>query len=175
MERRESVVCGRSSDAWHGIHRPLRGGQAIPALRLRCWLSAHLMPSLVPPLGSPDEADLIHRAREGDRSALETLLARHRPWVLNLALRMVWRRDVAEDATQEIMLKVVRHLGAFEGRSRFSTWLERADLRVFVALRPQAQLTAPGVRAEKQAAAPFRAPGKVGERHRAALGLCVGS
>lgn len=83
------------------------------------------MPPLVTPLGSPDEADLVHRAREGDRSALETLLARHRPWVLNLALRMVWRRDVAEDATQEIMLKVVRHLGGFEGRSRFSTWLYR--------------------------------------------------
>ncbi len=35
---------------------------------------------------------------------------------------MVWRREVAEDATQEILLKAVTHLGGFENRSKFSTW-----------------------------------------------------
>ena len=38
---------------------------------------------------------------------------------------MVWRREVAEDATQEILLKAVTHLGGFENRSKFSTWLYR--------------------------------------------------
>jgi RNA polymerase sigma factor (sigma-70 family) len=38
---------------------------------------------------------------------------------------MVWRREVAEDAAQEILLKAVTHLSTFEGRSRFSTWLYR--------------------------------------------------
>ena len=38
---------------------------------------------------------------------------------------MVWRREVAEDATQEILIKAVTHLGSFEGRSKFSTWLHR--------------------------------------------------
>ena len=32
---------------------------------------------------------------------------------------------MAEDATQEILLKAVMHLGGFEGRSAFSTWLYR--------------------------------------------------
>lgn len=71
-----------------------------------------------------DEA-LINHAQGGDMDALDTLVRRHQSWVFNLALRMVWRREVAEDATQEILIKAVTHLGSFEGRSKFSTWLHR--------------------------------------------------
>src|SRR5687768_11382888 len=71
------------------------------------------------------EDDLIALAKAGDLSSLDGLLRKHQPWIFNLALRMVWRREVAEDATQEILLKAVTHLGGFEGRSKFSTWLYR--------------------------------------------------
>lgn len=67
----------------------------------------------------------MEAAKAGSLSALDRLLRRHEPWIFNLALRMVWRRQVAEDATQEILLKAVTHLGTFEGRSQFSTWLYR--------------------------------------------------
>lgn len=83
-------------------------------------------PTLRPPLASDAAEDAqIAAARAGNLAALDQLLRRHRPWVFNLALRMVWRRDVAEDAAQEILIKAVTHLGSFEGRSRFSTWLYR--------------------------------------------------
>lgn len=68
---------------------------------------------------------LIAQAQGGDMDALDALVRRHQSWVFNLALRMVWRREVAEDATQEILIKAVTHLGSFEGRSKFSTWLHR--------------------------------------------------
>lgn len=71
-----------------------------------------------------DEA-LVSRSQGGDMGALDLLVRRHQSWVFNLALRMVWRRDVAEDATQEILIKAVTHLGGFENRSKFSTWLHR--------------------------------------------------
>lgn len=58
-------------------------------------------------------------------TALDALVRRHQVWVFNLALRMVWRRAVAEDATQDILIKAVTHLGSFEGRSQFRTWLHR--------------------------------------------------
>ncbi|MBL9115957.1 MAG: RNA polymerase sigma factor [Verrucomicrobiaceae bacterium] len=76
---------------------------------------------------SPVSSDehLVSLAQSGDMSALNALIRQHQPWVFNLALRMVWRRDVAEDATQEILVKAVTHLGSFEGRSKFSTWLHR--------------------------------------------------
>lgn len=86
-----------------------------------------MLPLPISPFASSDvtENELVDRAREGDLSALDALLRRHQAWIFNLALRMVWRRSVAEDATQEILLKVVTHLGTFEGRSKFSTWLYR--------------------------------------------------
>lgn len=75
--------------------------------------------------GADDDARQVAAAKAGDLAALDALLRRHRPWVLGLALRMVWRRDSAEDAAQEILAKAVTHLGGFEGRSAFSTWLYR--------------------------------------------------
>jgi RNA polymerase sigma factor (sigma-70 family) len=71
-----------------------------------------------------DEA-LVTQAKQGDMTALDTLVRRHQSWVFNLALRMVWRRTVAEDATQEILIKAVTRLSSFEGRSAFRTWLHR--------------------------------------------------
>jgi RNA polymerase sigma factor (sigma-70 family) len=82
--------------------------------------------SLRPPFAAdPEEPAWLQAAQRGDLPALDRLLRRHQPWIFNLALRMVWRREVAEDAAQEILLKAVTYLSTFEGRSRFSTWLYR--------------------------------------------------
>lgn len=73
----------------------------------------------------PTDDVLVAQARGGDLEALDTLVRRHQSWVFNLALRMVWRRDVAEDATQEILIKGVTKLSTFAGNSAFRTWLYR--------------------------------------------------
>jgi len=78
----------------------------------------------MPELTDSDES-LVTLAQQGDMAALDELVRRHQAWVFNLALRMVWRREVAEDAAQEILIKAVTHLGSFEARSRFTTWLHR--------------------------------------------------
>ncbi len=49
--------------------------------------------------GSRD-AVLVRSALDGRREALEELVRRHQPWVFNIALRMLWNRVDAEDATQ---------------------------------------------------------------------------
>jgi RNA polymerase sigma factor (sigma-70 family) len=72
----------------------------------------------------PDE-ELVAKAQSGDRDALEGLVRRHQAWVFNIATRMVWRRDLAEDATQEILIKVVTKLSTYRGQSQFRTWLYR--------------------------------------------------
>jgi RNA polymerase sigma factor (sigma-70 family) len=74
---------------------------------------------------SESDDHLLAQARSGNLDALDGLVRRHQAWVFNLALRMVWRRETAEDATQEILIKAVTNLSSFEGKSAFRTWLYR--------------------------------------------------
>jgi RNA polymerase sigma-70 factor, ECF subfamily len=75
--------------------------------------------------GGPSEEELVRRAAEGDRTALEQLLRRHHDRIHLLCLRMCRDRQDADDATQEALLAVVRGLPRFDGRAAFSTWVYR--------------------------------------------------
>lgn len=68
---------------------------------------------------------LIERATTGDRAALEMVLAGVQDLVFNLSLRMLGTFHDAEDASQDILLKVMTHLSAFKGESSFTTWVFR--------------------------------------------------
>jgi len=68
---------------------------------------------------------LIKRATTGDRAALEMVLAGVQDLVFNLSLRMLGTFHDAEDASQDILLKVMTHLSAFKGESSFTTWVFR--------------------------------------------------
>src|SRR2546427_12952719 len=72
-----------------------------------------------------EDRALVARARSGDRKALEELVQRHQAWIYNIAIRMLYHPQDAEDATQEILIKVLTRLSSFEGRSSFRTWLYR--------------------------------------------------
>src|SRR5246127_2523097 len=72
-----------------------------------------------------EDQGLAMRACEGDRKALEDLIREHQGWIYNIALRMLFHPQDAEDATQEILVKVLTRLSSFEGRSSFRTWLYR--------------------------------------------------
>ena len=52
--------------------------------------------------GSVD-ADLVEQAKNGDRSALEKVVLRHQAWIYNIAIRMVFRPQDAEEVTQEVL------------------------------------------------------------------------
>src|SRR5262245_46886140 len=72
-----------------------------------------------------EDRTLVTRARSGNRAALEALVQRHQGWIYNIAVRMLYHPQDAEDATQEILIKAVTQLSSFEGRSSFRTWLYR--------------------------------------------------
>ncbi len=73
----------------------------------------------------PQDSELVTSARAGSRESLELLITRHQAWIYNIARRMLYNPFDAEDATQEILIKVITKLGAFESRSSFRTWLYR--------------------------------------------------
>lgn len=78
---------------------------------------------------------LAERAAAGNQGALEELVGRIRPDVHRLASRMLGHPSDAEDASQEILLKVVTHLGSFRGESAFRTWVWRVACNHLLATR----------------------------------------
>lgn len=72
-----------------------------------------------------DDLALVAAARGGSLEALEKLVLRHQAWVYNIAVRMVFHPQDAEEVTQEVLVKAVTRLSTFQGDSRFRTWLYR--------------------------------------------------
>jgi RNA polymerase sigma factor (sigma-70 family) len=66
---------------------------------------------------------LVEQARKGDEEALEAVVRGIQDRIYNLALRMLWHPSDAEDATQEILLKVITRLSQFRQESAFTTWV----------------------------------------------------
>ncbi len=68
---------------------------------------------------------LVEQATAGDKTALEALAAGVQDMVFNLSLRMLGTFADAEDAAQDILLKMITHLSSFRGESAFTTWVFR--------------------------------------------------
>src|SRR5579862_8984436 len=69
----------------------------------------------------PDHA--LQRALNGDREALGHIFASQTPRLYRAALRILRKPQDAQEALQDGFLSAIRHLGEFESRSGFSTWL----------------------------------------------------
>lgn len=71
------------------------------------------------------DPELIAAVRAGDRAALEILLRRHYDLIHAVCRRITGTSVDADDAAQETLVKIVRSLDRFDGRSAFSTWAYR--------------------------------------------------
>ena len=71
------------------------------------------------------ERDLVERCRRGDEGAFQELVNEHKALVFALIARAVPDRSRAEDAAQDVFLRVYRGLPYFRGESRLSTWIYR--------------------------------------------------
>ncbi len=71
------------------------------------------------------EKALIRRAKKGDVSAFEELIAGYEKKVYNTVYRFFNNSEDAMDITQEIFIKVFTSLRGFKENSSFSTWLYR--------------------------------------------------
>jgi RNA polymerase sigma-70 factor (ECF subfamily) len=71
------------------------------------------------------DLDLVIRARNGDRKALDALVERHSPRVNRLAAQLLEDLEEARDAAQESLVKLCTRLRQFRGDAQFATWLHR--------------------------------------------------
>jgi RNA polymerase sigma factor (sigma-70 family) len=79
--------------------------------------------------------ELAERAAAGDSEALSTLVEEVQHPIYRLALRFLGHPEDAKDASQEILIRLITHLGAFEGRSQFMTWAYTVAVRQLMRTR----------------------------------------
>jgi RNA polymerase sigma-70 factor (ECF subfamily) len=75
-----------------------------------------------------DDATLVRRCREGDRTAFEQLVVRYQKPVFNAALRLLHDPEDARDVAQTTFLKVFEHLADYDPSFKFYSWIYRIAL-----------------------------------------------
>src|SRR5438132_14347018 len=74
------------------------------------------------PRSAVDESQLIARVRAGDSAAERALYNAHVDRVYRLAFRLAGDDALAQDFTQETLIRAFDRLGSFRGQGAFSTW-----------------------------------------------------
>ena len=74
---------------------------------------------------NPTDEKLVARTLTGDRNAFRVLVERHYTAVFRLCRSILRNPEDAEDATQEVFVRVHQNIGQFAGRGVFGAWLRR--------------------------------------------------
>lgn len=94
-----------------------------------------LVGALPDPSSTVDDVALVARACAGDQQAIvELLTPLHKP-LYNLARRMVWHPEDAEDLVQEALLRLLTRLSSYRGDARFATWAYRVAINTLLNTR----------------------------------------
>lgn len=72
-----------------------------------------------------EESELVERARDGDREAMERLYRDHADRVYTVVRRLAGDDARADDLAQEAWIRAFEKLDLFAGRSSFGTWMYR--------------------------------------------------
>lgn len=83
------------------------------------------------------EPELVERAAGGDKASLEEIIGLLQDPLYRLSLRMVWRPEDAEDATQEILVKVLTQLKSWRNEAKLLTWAYRIGINHLLNLKRQ--------------------------------------
>ena len=85
-------------------------------------------------LVSDADRPLALRAARGDVGAFSALVQKHSGLVYRVSLRVLGARD-AQDASQEVWIRVWRNIKNFRGDSAFTTWLYRITMNTCLSAR----------------------------------------
>ena len=72
-----------------------------------------------------NEVEVVQRAKQGDQAAFSELVNAYSERIYNLGLRILRKKEDAEDILQETFLTVIQKIDTFDGRSSFFTWIYR--------------------------------------------------
>lgn len=73
-------------------------------------------------LADPD-VECMLALKKGDRHAFEILMRKYYPRIFNFIYRFLGNRQLSEDLTQDVFMKVYKSARRYRPRSKFQTWL----------------------------------------------------
>ena len=74
------------------------------------------------------DAALVNDCKRGDRRAMAQLVSQYERPVYNAAYRILGNADDAADITQTVFLKVFEHIGSYDPKFRFFSWIYRISI-----------------------------------------------
>lgn len=74
------------------------------------------------------DAALVNDCKRGDRRAMAQLVSQYERPVYNAAYRILGNADDAADITQTVFLKVFEHIGDYDPKFRFFSWIYRISI-----------------------------------------------
>lgn len=74
-------------------------------------------------MSSLTDQELMSRVQAGDFDPAAEIFDRYSRRIYNFALRYLKNSEAAEDATQEVFVKMMRNAHQFQGDAKLSTWL----------------------------------------------------
>ncbi|WP_130735311.1 RNA polymerase sigma factor [Flavobacterium sp. J27] len=74
-------------------------------------------------MSSTEDQIYIQKVLQGDTQSFAVLVNKYKDLVFTIAVRMLKNREEAEEASQDIFVKVFKSLSKFKGNSKFSTWV----------------------------------------------------
>jgi RNA polymerase sigma-70 factor (ECF subfamily) len=86
-------------------------------------------------MNKADDPILINRFKDGDTYAFEEIVLKYQDRIYNLCRYMLGNAHDAEDATQEVFLKVYQNLNKFKPDSSIHTWLYRIAVNTCIDYR----------------------------------------
>jgi len=78
---------------------------------------------------------LVDKAKTGSKEALMEIVRQIQDDIYRMAIKMLWHPEDAEDATQEILIRIITQLGGFRGESAFKTWVYRVSTNYLLTTR----------------------------------------
>jgi RNA polymerase sigma-70 factor, ECF subfamily len=72
-----------------------------------------------------NEDIVVRNAQNGDIEAFEAIVDRYQKMIYNLSYKMLGNPDDADEASQEIFIRIYRSIRKFKFDSKFSTWIYR--------------------------------------------------
>lgn len=83
-------------------------------------------------LGTASDAELVARAKAGDRDAFSRLVLQHQDRVYNAIVKFTGDRERALDVAQRTFLNAWLKLAQFEAKAAFGTWLYRIAINLCI-------------------------------------------